>query len=193
MYFKVKHLACVKGERYLFGNLSFSLSSGELLWIKGRNGAGKTSLLRMLAGLYSPDRGSIESTVTKAYVGHQDGLKRGLSVLDNINYATLLAGKKSEHSEIMPLLDHFTLKNKQHALCSVLSLGQRRKVALISLMLKQKTLWIIDEPFTGLDKESAKQIGEAIANHLKQGGMAIVASHTGENLMAHQTVELSGC
>ena len=193
IHFKVKHLACIKGKQYLFRNLNFDLSSGELLLIQGSNGSGKSSLLRILAGLSSSERGEIENEHEISYIGHLPGIKKGLSVIENIHLQLGLARQCQESTEIDLVLKNFNLENQVHRLSSRLSMGQQRKVALASLILKQKPIWILDEPFTALDKNSIQILCRYIHSHLSMGGIAIVASHAVEGIEPKQQIELVPC
>lgn len=192
-HFKVKHLACIKGKQYLFRNLSFSLSSGDLLLVQGVNGSGKSSLLKMLAGLASCERGTIESKSELAYVGHLAGIKKGLTVLENLAMQLTLVKNLQEETEIDLVLKNFGLAHVSHRLCQRLSMGQQRKVALATLVLKQKPVWILDEPFTALDKATIEVLCGYIKSHLAIGGIVIVASHAIEGIEASQQIELALC
>lgn len=193
MYFKVKRLACIKGNQYLFSNLSFILSPGELLLVQGQNGSGKSSLLKILAGLASFEHGSIDKDGELAYFGHKEGIKKGLTVIENIALQLALAKCSRTLNDIESVLKTFRLNDCKNKLCSMLSMGQRRKVALAGLILKQKPVWILDEPFTGLDKESVSALCEWFVSHLANKGIIIVASHAVEAIQAHQTIELVSC
>lgn len=193
MHFKVKRLACIKGNQYLFRNLNFSLSAGELVLVQGPNGSGKSSLLKILAGLASSEQGSVEHTSEIAYVGHKDGIKKGLSVIENIRLQLALGQQSSQINEIERVLETFRLHAQRDKLCAALSMGQRRKVALASLVLKQKPIWILDEPFTGLDNPSVEALCGYFNSHLSKSGMIVVASHAISEIKAHQTIELAPC
>lgn len=193
MYFRAEQLTCVKGKRRLFKNLSFSLSGGQLLLVQGQNGSGKSSLLKMLAGLSSCESGSIKTDSELAYVGHKEGIKRGLTVFENIALQLALAKRASNITKLDEVLTSFRMAPLKEMLCSALSMGQRRKVALATLILKQKPIWILDEPFTGLDKESVNELCERFSAHTSINGIVIVASHAVEALKAHQTIELTPC
>jgi heme exporter protein A len=193
IHFKVKHLACIKGKQYLFRNLSFLLNSGDLLLVQGVNGSGKSSLLRILAGLASCERGTIENKSEIAYVGHLSGIKKGLTVLENIAIQLTLVKSFQAESEIDSVLKNFGLTHVSHRLCQRLSMGQQRKVALAALVLKQKPVWILDEPFTALDKTTIEVLSGYMRSHLATGGIIIVASHSVEGIEANQQIELASC
>lgn len=193
IHFKVKHLACIKGKQYLFRNLSFGLNSGELLLVQGVNGSGKSSLLRILAGLASCERGAIENKSEIAYLGHLAGIKKGLTVLENIAMQLALVKSKQEGAEIDLVLKNFGLDHVADRLCHRLSMGQQRKVALAALVLKQKPIWVLDEPFTALDRNTIEVLCRYIKSHLAIGGIIIVASHAVEGIEASQQIELASC
>lgn len=193
MHFKVKRVGCIKGGQYLFRNLSFSLAPGQLAWVQGPNGSGKSSLLKILAGLAIPERGNVENIGEIAYVGHKEGIKKGLSVMENIVLHLTLTKQHSQPELMNSILSAFDLQRVKNTLCSALSMGQRRKVALATLILKQKPIWILDEPFTGLDKASIDLLCGCFTSHLSKQGMIIVASHAAAGMKPHQTIELVPC
>lgn len=193
IHFKVKHLACIKGKQYLFRNLSFDLHSGQLLLVQGVNGSGKSSLLRMLAGLASCERGTIENKSEVAYVGHLAGIKKGLTVFENVAMQLALCKNRENNMSIDDVLEKFGLAHVASRLCQRLSMGQQRKVALAVLVLKQKPIWILDEPFTALDKNTIGVLCGYIKSHLARGGVIIVASHAVEGIEANQQIELTSC
>lgn len=193
IHFKVKHLACIKGKQFLFRDLNFELSSGELLLVQGANGSGKSSLLKILAGLASSEQGVIENKSEIAYLGHKIGIKKGLTIWENIAFQLILSKQRMEEMEFQSTLRSFGLEQEPHRLCASLSMGQQRKVALSALILKRKPIWIVDEPFTGLDKKSTKVLCEIFLAHLATGGIVIVASHSVDELSPHQRIELAPC
>lgn len=188
---EVKNLACERGGRLLFSNLSFSLNPGAVLVIEGRNGAGKTTLLRMLAGLRSIEDGvvsfdglSIEQLADAyyqqmAYLGHLNAVKYDLTVSENLKFAQQLS---TVVSNIDDALHKVGLDGYQDTLSRHLSAGQKRKLALARLLCIHKRLWILDEPFTSLDKSSIAMFEGLIHEHVSQGGMVIITTHHPINL-----------
>ena len=180
-----RQLACVRDERLLFENLNFTLTSGQVLLIEGANGAGKTSLLRILTGFRKPDAGDlfwnderIDASQTfyqdTAYIGHNNGLKDTLTAQENLHYAQSLATKTLTIDEAMQKVG---LDGYQETLVRFMSAGQRRRLALARLLCMHKPGWILDEPFTSLDRASIKLFEQFIETHAKQDGLAIMTSH----------------
>lgn len=180
-------LTCYRGDQCLFQALDFKVQSRQLLMIEGHNGSGKTSLLKLIAGLRSPDEGSllwngeaIDKTSSQyrqqlAYVGHNDGVKRELTVLENLRLMQELF-TSSSHS-IHDILRQLNLVVQQDSLAGTLSAGQRRRVALARALYSQAKLWILDEPFTALDKATHEFFLQALEQHLMQDGLAVMTSH----------------
>lgn len=182
---KVDRLACVRDDRRLFGDLSFTLQSGEALLLEGSNGSGKTSLLRILCGFREPDEGGLywcgqpiadsEFLAQMAYVGHADGLKKELSVLENLRFAAALqqpSGVSIEQALLTVRMAGYDDNRVQ-----TLSAGQKRRISLARLLISRSVLWILDEPFTALDKNGVELIESLIAQHVQRGGMVILTSH----------------
>ncbi len=196
-------LECVRGERTLFTGLNLALQSGTLLEVRGANGSGKTSLLRMLSGLLQPAAGSIawkgneicssrESYCAEMiYIGHLDGLKPELSALENLRYAAVIGGLIGDPADALQTMG---LQPQQHLPCKVLSQGQRRRVALARLKLSAaRPLWILDEPFSALDAAAFDHLRETISTHLHGGGMVVLTTHQDAPISAPsvQRIELS--
>jgi len=184
----VEQLLCIRDDRVLFENLNFSLLAGQLLQIEGRNGSGKTSLLRILCGLTLPAEGRVcwnqldiqeMSAVywaNLAYIGHAPGVKGDLTPLENLVIARSLANQATKH-DLMDILEHVGLYGFEDVPTRTLSAGQQRRVALARLLANQAQLWILDEPFTALDQSAIKMVENWLEQHAEQGGMAVVTSH----------------
>lgn len=189
MSLEVKQLQCIRGDRQLFSNLSFSLNESQLMMLEGRNGSGKTTLLRALCGLYLPDEGEIlwkNESIKKQdeayrsellYLGHLNAIKADLTVLENLRINTLLAGERIADSVLMQALDNIGLYAFEDFPSSQLSQGQKRRVALARLLVSKAKLWILDEPFVALDVAAVEQLQSTIANHVDNGGMVILTTH----------------
>lgn len=186
---EVKSLECFRGERTLFKNLSFKVESGEILQVEGHNGAGKTSLLRILATLALPISGEVlwngndideiraDYLADLAYLGHHPGVKGELTPLENLRIAQSLHGLNHKHSDLFATLKQFSLNGFEDVPCHTLSAGQNRRVALARLLATTNKIWILDEPFTAIDKTGVKKIQELFENYLKAGGIIIITTH----------------
>jgi heme exporter protein A len=203
---EVKNLACVRGTRRLFKNLNFSTQEGELVEVRGPNGSGKTSLLRILCGLATPAAGEVfweganirslgeEYSAVVAYLGHQNAIKDELSAIENLRISSAVAGTFLSQPEAVEILKRVGLTQQQNLPARVLSAGQQRRLAMTRLLTANARLWILDEVLTSLDDAAIDLSREFIAAHLKNGGMAIVATHQDLNLEAPRTsrLQLSG-
>ena len=189
MTLEVKKLQCIRGDRELFTNLSFSIEASQLMMLEGRNGSGKTTLLRALCGLYMADQGEIlwdNKSIKKQdeayrrellYLGHLNAIKPDLSVLENLRINSLLAGENATDDELMGALDTIGLYAFEDFPSSQLSQGQKRRVALARLLVSKAKLWILDEPFVALDVAAVELLQSIIAKHVDHGGMVILTTH----------------
>jgi heme exporter protein A len=190
-----KRLSCIRDDRILFEDLDFELRSGQVLLLEGKNGSGKTSLLRILCGFREPDSGQVfwcgdaindsQYYADMAYVGHLDGIKKELTVLENLKVSLALC-KTGQHS-IQQALDKVKLSGYDDAFVQTLSAGQKRRLSLARLLISQKIVWILDEPFTSLDKQGIVLIEKLMIEHCANGGMIVLTSHHDTNL---QSVEI---
>jgi heme exporter protein A len=185
----VHELACERGERLLFNNLCFELGNGEVLLVRGGNGRGKTSLLRILCGLSVPAAGvvrwrgdSISRTHEQygremTYIGHANGIKDDLTPMENLRLAAALGGRDLDSGAATAALEQVGLSRCLDFPVRVLSFGQRRRVALAGLMTAGARLWILDEPLTGLDAEGGAMVERMIRDHIVAGGLAVMTTH----------------
>ena len=195
----VNNLSCQRGYNLLFENLSFELNSGEVLRISGQNGSGKTSLLKIIAGLNTPEMGSIEFDQNQSnsekyqietlYLGHYAALSSELSCIENLEYLTNL------NTEILSpnfhsALKEVGLKNYEHELAGNLSAGQKRRIALSLLFISQSKVWLLDEPFTALDSHGIKIIENQIEKHCLNGGICILTTHQDSNIKNLREISL---
>lgn len=183
-------LECVRGERRLFRNLDFSLPAGALLRVEGPNGSGKTSLLRMLCGLLSPESGSLHWQGTDirqlgetyraalTYVGHQNALKADLNGIENLQLGESLAGTPVTREAARAVLERFGLAACADLPTRLLSQGQRRRVALARLAFRARCpLWVLDEPFVALDTAVVPEVAALLSAHVRDGGMVVYTTH----------------
>ena len=178
-------ISCQRGGRTLFARLSFALTPGEALFVSGPNGAGKTSLLRLVAGLLPLAAGRFSVTGSDGdtplpelchYVGHASAVKNALSVCENLAFWADFLGGDATATE--GALQAFGLGPLAELPAALLSAGQKRKLALSRLFVAPRPVWLLDEPSVSLDAASVKLLDRAIAQHIKGGGIALVASHT---------------
>ena len=176
-------LACRRSGRRIFSGLSFTLGAGEALTVTGRNGAGKSSLLAILAGRLRPEAGRLraeavgERTIPECLhvVGHRDGLKGALTAEENLAFARDLLGD----ADLDPraALARLGLAHAAGLPVAYLSAGQRRRVALARLLVCRRPLWLLDEPTAALDVASQSALAGLMREHLAQGGLVIAATH----------------
>jgi len=194
------NLECVRGERRLFAGLNFKLAAGELLYLQGKNGAGKTSLLRMLIGLLLPASGeirwkglAIESDEFRAdlcYLGHLNAIKEELTPLENLLAAARLADEDLSEDDAIDALEQVGLAGREDLACKYLSQGQKRRVALARLVKERRPLWILDEPFVALDVAAVDWLAGLISAHLQRGGLAVMTTHQPVDIPAGTVREL---
>jgi heme exporter protein A len=181
---EARGLACLRGERVIFAEVSFRLNAGGALLLVGANGAGKSSLLRLLAGLLPPAAGTLlwdgaDALADRAahaarlrYLSHQDALKPALTARENLRFFARLWG-----GEVAAALAALDLAPLAELPARVLSAGQKRRLALARLALGVAPLWLLDEPTVGLDTAAVARLGELLARHRAAGGMVLAATH----------------
>jgi heme exporter protein A len=184
MQLKGDNLTCSRGGREVFTGLNFSLSGGEALVVTGRNGAGKSSLLRMIAGLVhiaagrlALDGGEPDASIAEQahYVGHQDAVKPSLTVAENLKFwARYLGAAEQTTDAALQAVDLARLANLPAA---YLSAGQRRRLSIARLVAAPRPLWLLDEPTSALDVPSQNRLADLMRSHLTGGGMIVAAAH----------------
>jgi len=182
-------LSCVRGERRLFSGLDLAVGPGEWLHVQGENGTGKTSLLRILAGLSPAAEGEIcwcgEPTRTLdeefrrelLFLGHHGAVKEELTPFENLTLAAQLDNAPLDETAALSALARFGLRGREDLPVRFLSAGQKRRVLLARLAVRKAMLWILDEPFTALDVKAVDMLSGLIVEHVTGGGIAILTSH----------------
>ncbi|MEX8503428.1 MAG: heme ABC exporter ATP-binding protein CcmA [Leptothrix ochracea] len=171
-------IACGRGGRPLLTDLNLSLQPGEILWVKGGNGRGKSSLLRILASVVPPDEGRVDWASRPVYLGHANALKEDLSAFESLAFMAGLHGLAVTADAIEQALKRFGMYARRRAMVRTFSQGQRRRVALARLLLNPLPgPWVLDEPFDALDKAGIEVLNEVIENHVRQGGSVVMTSH----------------
>jgi len=183
-------IECVRGNRRLFRDLSFRLEAHQALRVRGENGSGKTSLLRIVAGLSPPESGRVswnDSDIHALgedylrdllFLGHSNGLKDDLSPVENLRYALALAGVVANEPDLRESLAEQGLDAIADLPVNLLSQGQKRRVALTRLSFSaEKPLWILDEPFTALDAAAVERLARTITKQSHRGGMVMFTTH----------------
>ncbi len=190
-------LACVRGGRQVFRDLSFALSSGQALLVTGPNGAGKSSLLRLVAGLVRAANGRIELsdgepglTIAEQshYLGHQDALKPSLTVQENLGFWADFLGVPAPK----PALALVGLDKLARLPAAYLSAGQRRRLSLARLIACPRPIWLLDEPTSALDAAAKAMLADLMLTHLAGGGLILAATHGEIGLEGAKEVRLGG-
>jgi heme exporter protein A len=188
---------CLRGGREVFSDLDFAAASGEALAITGANGSGKTSLLRMIAGLLAVAGGSIgleggEADLTLPeqahYLGHRDALKPALSVIENLAFwRDFLGGERAGASDhLTQSLSAVGLDHALHLPAAYLSAGQRRRLSIARLLAVRRPIWLLDEPTNALDATGQGLFARLLGDHLGSGGLVVAATHTPLGIAARE-------
>jgi heme exporter protein A len=201
--FSGHELTCIRGERLVFDGLDFAADAGGVLFLTGPNGSGKTSLLRLMAGLQKPADGEIRwdgapiagdreaHRARVRYLAHADAVKPALTVGDDLVFWARWHGAKDPDASRVAAR-RFALDRLWETPCRFLSAGQRRRLALARLLAPPAPLWLLDEPAIGLDTASIATLEEILANHCADGGTAVVATHQPLSAPASATLSFEG-
>jgi heme exporter protein A len=199
---EVNNLECIRGDRSLFSGLGFTLNRGELLHLKGHNGSGKTTLIRALCGLITPAQGEVlwngtnirrqreEFASAVLYLGHLSGIKDDLTAIENMQILSRLDGLADTENQIWQALEEIGLRGHEDLPVRVLSQGQKRRVALARLLFSESPFWLLDEPFTALDRAAVDFLQVVISKHIANGGMAILTTHQDVHLVSGEVRQL---
>jgi len=198
---EVIDLECIKCYSTLFHSVSFALAESQALHVKGANGSGKTSLLRIVAGLSRPESGVIkwrDRNIIKdrssyleniVYQAHHNGIKKELTARENLLFASSIQ-MFSRKKDIDHAFEKLDITHISHLPCHQLSAGQRQRVTIARVVLSNAKLWILDEPDNALDKTGIRILEECIINHMEGGGMVVFSSHHAIQLGTFQPLEL---
>jgi heme exporter protein A len=192
-------LACDRGDRRLFSSVDFAVAAGAWLQVEGANGAGKTSLLRILAGLAPAAAGRLDWDgrpvaaqrddyhAALLYQGHAPAIKDDLSALENLRSAAAVGGRPLSEAAALAALQRIGLRGREDLPSRVLSQGQKRRVALARLLCSDARLWILDEPFVALDMAAVTLLCGILDEHLTRGGLLVFTSHQPVQLASRGT------
>lgn len=183
------NLTCIREQRLLFDQLNIEINAGDIVQVEGPNGSGKTSLLRILAGLSQPFEGKVffnNQLINHAreefhqhllYLGHLPGVKGEMSAVENLRFNLALQGTTDNAMNIEQTLAEVNLTGFEDSLASHLSAGQHRRISLARLYKSTAKIWILDEPFTAIDKQGVHALEQLFKAHIKQGGCVILTTH----------------
>jgi heme exporter protein A len=202
MVLEARALTCVRGEKQLFSGLNLAVSAGECLHVRGENGVGKTSLLRLLTGLSKPESGEVlwnGLAISKGsadyhrellFLGHRDALKEDLTALENLQLYAAIDDIQLPEDKALAALWRFGLRGRERLPVNCLSAGQKRRVLMARMLTRQAKLWILDEPFNALDIQAVQALQGLIAEHIEQGGLVILTSHQEVSLPQVRVLDL---
>jgi heme exporter protein A len=195
----INNLSCQRGYNQLFSDLSFQVETGEILRITGANGSGKTSLLKILAGVNIHEQGNVklDRHLVKSdeyqqeifYLGHQAALSAELTSLENLEFLSALNQPVEQEHLVQALID-IDLRGYEDEYCANLSAGQKRRVILASLFVSKAKVWLLDEPFTALDPKGVEIVENRIAQHCANGGLCIFTTHQDSALPNQRMISL---
>ena len=191
---EVNSIYLYRNRKQVFNNFSLNLNKSEIIQLEGENGAGKTSLLNMISGLISPDKGFIkicEKNITElgkyrkkkfTYIPDKNCLKENFTVNENLKSWLKLSNLETNYNTYQKTLNTFSLNDIQGSLVKNLSQGQKKKVALTKLLFSESKLWLLDEPLNGIDIKTISTLKKVMIQHLKQNGSILFSSHVKSNM-----------
>ena len=187
-------LACRRGSRLLFKGLDFDVHPGQIVWVRGRNGRGKTSLLRLAAGLSTPEHGQINASLGKrqlVFIAHANALKEDLTTSEALAFLLRIHGRAHTPDDVRAALERLGMQSRRDAPVRTLSQGQRRRVALARLAVESSaSLWILDEPFDALDADGVELVNSLLSEHVTRGGSVLLTSHLPINATLLRPIEI---
>lgn len=198
MSLSARNLSCIRQDRLIFKNVDFSVNPGEVLWIQGKNGAGKSSLLRIMAGLLKPVKGRIlwngEDVLKQSegyqgqfrYIAHRDALKPALTGAENLKFWA----RYLDNDNVDAAIAEFDLQKIANVPVGIMSAGQKKRTNLARLVACPAPLWILDEPVSSLDMHYIELFKQQLTKHITAGGMALLATHQDLDLDFIQTLDL---
>lgn len=188
MKIEAKDLSCARGARQVLENVTFTVTSGNCLVLRGPNGIGKSTLLRGLAGLSSPAGGDLMINLDAVvYSGHLDAIKLQLSARENLEFWAGVYGT----DKTADVIEQYDLSPFADRPVATLSAGQRRRVGLARLSLSGRKIWLMDEPTTSLDAKYRKKVTANIAEHCEAGGITVLSTHLDLDIPNAQTLDLA--
>lgn len=164
----------MRGERILFSELDIEVTGGEAVFLRGKNGSGKTTLLRQLAGLSEPQAGKVARSGAHHWIGHTNGLKPHETPRSHLKHWARVWGSEVDIGEV---LDRMAMTRPADVPARMLSAGQKRRTALGRLLLVERPLWLLDEPFNALDTDGQAMLSDMVSSHRAKGGAVIAALH----------------
>ena len=201
---QVGDLAARRGDDRIFSDINFALQGGESLVLTGRNGTGKSTLIRVIAGLLPADGGTVKVTadgisVPRAaeamhYLGHRNAMKRELSVEENLVFWKSFMGDFTGGAglDVEPAAEELGLAELLHLPFGYLSAGQQRRMAMAKLLVAWRPVWLLDEPTAALDRQSDALFARIMKGHLERGGIIVAATHQELGLEDAKRLEMKG-
>jgi heme exporter protein A len=195
-------LACRRGHRLLFQGLTLDVAPGQIVWLRGRNGRGKTSLLKLAAGLAAPEHGEVmcdglpvrRSLAVQdrlVFIGHANALKEDLTASEALDFLLRIHGRPHGPDIVSAALERLGMFSRRHATVRTLSQGQRRRIALARLAVEDRpSLWLLDEPYDALDSEGVARVNALLAGNARRGGSIMLTSHLTLDTALLQPIEL---
>lgn len=199
---EARGISCVRGERALFLGLDLQVLAGQCLHVRGVNGVGKTSLLRLLTGLALPEAGEVlwnghsikneaaEYRSKLLFLGHRDALKEDLSAIENLRMYAAIDGIPLSEQDAFSSLWRFGLKGREDLPVNSLSAGQKKRVLMARMLTRRAQVWILDEPFNALDINAVQELQSLIVEHLQGNGMVVLTSHQSLDIPGMRVLDL---